>query len=46
MKLYSCRYDVPFKEMMSKKENEYLIKKILETALKIKVKKILIKNSE
>ncbi len=46
MKFYSCRYNVPFKEMMSKKENEDLLKKILETALKIKVKKILIKNSE
>ena len=45
-KFYSGRYDIPFKEIMTKDENEDLMVAILETCLKMKIKQIVIKNSE
>lgn len=45
-KFYSGRYDIVFKEIMSKDGNEDLLIAILETCLNVKIKKIVIKNSE
>ena len=39
-KFYTCKYDKAFKEIMMKKENFFILKKVLENILEIEVKEI------
>ena len=39
-KFYTCKYDKAFKETMMKKENSFILKKVLENILEIEVKEI------
>ena len=39
-KFYTCKYDKSFKEIMMKKENFFILKKVLENILEIEVKEI------
>lgn len=43
---YTCKWDRPFKEILLKKENQDILKKILETVLHIKINSIIEENIE
>ena len=45
-KFYSCKYDACFKEVFINEKGNFLLKKLLEYLLNIKIKEIVIKNSE
>ena len=45
-KFYTCRYDRPFKEIMSKESNKDILKVIIESILKVKITDIIINNIE
>ena len=37
---YTCKYDKAFKEIMMKEENFNILKKVLETILKVRIQEI------
>lgn len=45
-KFYTCKYDRAFKEVFMKEENQDILKKVLESILKVEIKKIKYLNQE